>query len=138
MGYRRKSRELALQALFYMDIRDRFLKENLDLFKKYMAPTGLDFFGLLSEGVLENRTDIDQIIDRHSSNWRLHRMSCVDRNIIRIAVYELYYCYDIPAKVSINEAIDIGKKFGTRESGGFINGLLDSIRKNLETKERQG
>lgn len=132
MGYRRKSRELALQALFYMDIRDRFSKETLDLFKKYMAPGSLEFFDYLAGGVLENRADIDKIIDRHSSNWRLHRMSCVDRNIIRIAVYELYYSFDIPAKVSINEAIDIGKKFGTRESGGFINGLLDSIRKNLE------
>jgi N utilization substance protein B len=64
-------------------------------------------------------------------------MSCVDRNILRLAVYELYYCFDIPYKVSINEAIDIGKKFGTRESGGFINGLLDSIRKTLEKNERQ-
>lgn len=135
MGYRRKSRELAIQALFYMDIRDIFLSESLGLFKKYLAPGSSDFFDLLSEGVLENKDDIDGIIDQHSSNWRLHRMSCVDRNILRLAVYELYYCIDIPYKVSINEAIDIGKKFGTRESGGFINGLLDGIRKTLEKRE---
>jgi N utilization substance protein B len=131
MGYRRKSRELALQALFYMDMRDCFGHEAFALFKKYLAPGSSDFLDLLSLGVIENRNDIDKIIDSHSSNWRLHRMSCVDRNILRLAVFELYYCEDIPVKVSINEAIDIGKKFGTRESGGFINGLLDSIRKKI-------
>jgi N utilization substance protein B len=62
-------------------------------------------------------------------------MACVDRNILRVAVYELLYCSDIPAKVSINEAIDIAKKFGASESGSFINGILDSIRTALETKE---
>ena len=137
MGYRRKSRELALQALFYMDIRNGFTEENLELFKKYLTPGSSDFFDLLSGGVLENKDDIDAIIDDHSSNWRLHRMSCVDRNILRLAVYELYYCIDIPSKVSINEGIDIGKKFGTRESGGFINGLLDSIRKRLEQEGQE-
>lgn len=137
MGYRRKARELALQALFYMDIRNSFSMESLKLFKKYLSSGESDFLNLLTDGVLENKDDIDRIIEEHSSNWRLHRMSCVDRNILRLAVYELYYCLDIPYKVSINEAIDIGKKFGTRESGGFINGLLDSIRKNLEKNERQ-
>jgi N utilization substance protein B len=62
-------------------------------------------------------------------------MSCVDRNIMRVAVYELLYCHDIPSKVSINEAIDIGKKFGTQESGAFINGILDSIRIALDKEE---
>ncbi|MGE4520608.1 MAG: transcription antitermination factor NusB [Desulfobacteraceae bacterium] len=137
MGYRRKARELALQALFYMDIRNSFSMESLKLFKKYLSSGESDFLNLLTDGVLENKDDIDRIIEEHSSNWRLHRMSCVDRNILRLAVYELYYCLDIPYKVSINEAIDIGKKFGTRESGGFINGLLDSIRKTLEKNERQ-
>ena len=63
-----------------------------------------------------------------SKNWKITRMSCVDRNIIRIAIFEMLFCKDIPAKVSINEAIDIGKKFGTDESGSFINGIIDSIR----------
>jgi N utilization substance protein B len=137
MGYRRKARELALQALFYMDIRNSFSNESLGLFKKYLSSGESDFLNHLTDGVLENKDDIDKIIEEHSSNWRLHRMSCVDRNILRLSVYELYYCSDIPYKVSINEAIDIGKKFGTRESGGFINGLLDSIRKTLEKNERQ-
>lgn len=137
MGYRRKARELALQALFYMDIRNSFSGESLMLFKKYLSSGESEFLNILTDGVFENKDDIDRIIEDHSSNWRLHRMSCVDRNILRLAVYELYYCSDIPYKVSINEAIDIGKKFGTRESGGFINGLLDSIRKTLENNERQ-
>jgi len=137
MGYRRKARELALQALFYMDMRNSFSGESLMLFKKYLSSGESEFLNILTDGVFENKDDIDRIIEEHSSNWRLHRMSCVDRNILRLAVYELYYCSDIPFKVSINEAIDIGKKFGTRESGGFINGLLDSIRKTLENNERQ-
>ncbi len=123
-----------MQALFYMDIRQSFSHVSLGLFKKYLAPGSSDFFDLLSTGVLEKKDEIDQIIESHSSNWRLHRMSCVDRNILRLAVYELYYCSDIPAKVSINEAIDIGKKFGTKESGSFINGLLDSIRKKNDER----
>ena len=70
----------------------------------------------------------DTVIEQFSSNWKLSRMSCVDRNVLRIAVFELLYCADIPPKVSINEAIDVGKRFGTEESGAFINGILDSIR----------
>ena len=134
MGYRRKSRELVLQALFYMDIRNQFSRKTLELFKKYLTQGESDFFNSLSAGVIENKDDIDKFIEDHSNNWRLNRMSCVDRNILRFAVYELYYCEEIPFKVSINEAIDIGKRFGTRESGSFINGLLDSIRKTLEKK----
>jgi len=75
------------------------------------------------------------MIERVSSNWKLSRMSCVDRNILRVAVYELLYCQDIPSKVSINEAIDVGKKFGTDDSGAFINGILDSIRLTLENED---
>jgi len=77
------------------------------------------------------------LIERFSRNWRLSRMSCVDRNIMRIAVYEMLFCSDIPAKVSINEAIDIGKKYGTEESGAFINGILDSVRIDSEALSLQ-
>ena len=78
------------------------------------------------------RAEIDAIIEDYSSNWKVSRMSCVDRNVMRIAVFELKWCSEIPSKVSINEAIDIGKKFGTDESGAFINGILDSIRIAIE------
>jgi N utilization substance protein B len=86
------------------------------------------FFHRLVDGVQENRKAIDTVIEQFSSNWKLSRMSCVDRNVLRIAVFELLFCADIPPKVSINEAIDVGKRFGTEESGAFINGILDSIR----------
>jgi N utilization substance protein B len=93
------------------------------------------FFLKLVKGVVQGKSEIDSILERFSENWKLNRMSCVDRNTMRIAVYELLYCDDIPYKVSINEAIDMGKKFGTKESGAFINGILDSIRIALEKKE---
>jgi len=95
----------------------------------------LPFFLKLVNGVAHTRSEIDSIIERFSSNWKISRMSCVDRNIMRIAVYELLFCHDIPPKVSINEAIDIGKKFGTEESGAFINGILDSISIAIKGKD---
>ena len=129
MGKRRKTRELALQALFYLDMRGGDAEERLALFLKSREPTqkALPFFLELVRGVTGVRPKIDAIIERFASNWKISRMSGVDRNILRIAVYEMLCREDIPVKVSINEAIDIGKKFGTEESGAFINGILDSI-----------
>ncbi len=86
-------------------------------------------FGLeLVKGVAGRKAQIDDMLTRTSSNWRLSRMDYVDRNVIRIAVYEMVFCEDIPPMVAINEAIDIGKKYGTEKSGAFINGIIDSIR----------
>jgi len=129
-GNRRKSREKAMQALFFMDLNHSISMEGLDLYcKTFTPPPGVyPFFTELMEGVIRYMETIDSSIERFSSNWKISRMAGVDRNILRIAVYELLYCSDIPTKVSINEAIDIGKKFGTKESGAFINGILDSIR----------
>ena len=129
MGYRRKSRELAMQALFFMDSEIYESEEALKLFCRNFNPTDnvRSFFEIIVEGVIKYKSDIDTAISSNSKNWKLSRMSSVDRNILRIAVFELLYCKDIPAKVTINEAIDIGKKFGTGESGAFINGILDSI-----------
>lgn len=137
MGNRRKSRELAMQALFYMDMSQNDSNEMLERFCNNFTPSkkALPFFLMLVKGVVQAGPEIDAIIERFSSNWKLSRMSCVDRNVMRIAVYELLCCHDIPSKVSINEAIDVGKKFGTDESGAFINGILDSIRIALEKKE---
>jgi transcription antitermination protein NusB len=137
MGNRRKSRELAMQALFYMDMSRNGPNGLLDRFCENFKPpiNVLPFFLKLVEGVLGAKPDIDRIIERFSDNWKLRRMSCVDRNMMRIAVYEMLYCSDIPPKVSINEAIDVGKKFGTEESGAFINGILDSIRMAIENEE---
>ncbi|UCH20499.1 MAG: transcription antitermination factor NusB [Deltaproteobacteria bacterium] len=130
MGKRRRSRELALQALFYMDMSKEASEEALERFCVNFNPpdSARPFFFKIITGVLKYLPQIDALIERFSKNWRIGRMSFVDRNVLRIAVYELLCCSDIPPKVTINEAIDIAKKFGTAESGAFINGIIDSIR----------
>ncbi len=129
MGTRRKSRELAMQALFCMDVlkneSDELMGGLAEMLK--LAPDINRFYMTLIRGVINNKTRIDQLIEQFSSHWKINRMGCVDRNILRIATYELLYCQDIPPKVSINEAVDIGKLYGTEESGSFINGILDGI-----------
>jgi len=137
MGNRRKSRELAMQALFYIDMSQNDSNDLLERFCVNFNPSkkARPFFLKLVNGVVHEKSEIDSIIEKFSDNWKISRMSCVDRNIIRIAVYELLYCQDIPPKVSINEAIDVGKKFGTELSGAFINGILDSVRMALKKKE---
>ena len=122
-----------MQALFYMDRQDNASVQMLESFCDNFRPPkkARPFFLRLVNGVIETRGDIDSLIERFSKNWKIYRMSCVDRNVMRIAVYELLYCEDIPPKVSINEAVDVGKKFGTEESGAFINGIMDSIRDAL-------
>ena len=139
MGIRRKARERALQALFFADMCRYDAEDALRLFCTHFNPSEpiLSFFTLLTEGVVQNRRSIDVIIERFSKHWKLGRMSCVDRNILRVAVFEMLCCTDIPDKVSINEAIEIGKKFGTEDSGAFINGILDSIRLAMETETLQ-
>lgn len=126
-----------MQALFSMDMNCGFSEQMLVDYCRCFPPNrrAYPFFERLTAGVLKSKSEIDRVIERYSSNWKVQRMACVDRNILRVAVYELLYCSDIPAKVSINEAIDIAKKFGASESGAFINGILDSIRTALETKE---
>lgn len=140
MGNRRKSRELAMQALFYMDMSQNDQNDSNEMIERFcnnFAPSKkvLPFFLKIVKGAIQAKAEIDSILEDFSDNWKLSRMSCVDRNIMRVAVYELLYCHDIPSKVSINEAIDIGKKFGTQESGAFINGILDSIRIALDKEE---
>jgi N utilization substance protein B len=123
-----------MQALFFMDMKQDLSDEMLACYcgnfppSKQLSP----FFQDLVRGVIHAKSEIDTMIERYSNNWKLSRMSCVDRNVMRIAVFELLFCKDIPSKVSINEAIDVGKRFGTDESGAFINGILDSIRIALE------
>ena len=137
MGNRRRSRELAMQALFYMDIRRIASDAVLDSFCRAFRTSNKEdaFFTELVTGVIDSRANIDALIERFSSHWKISRMSCVDRNVMRIAVYEMLYRTDIPSKVSINEAIDVGKKYGTEESGAFINGILDSIHLAIENRE---
>ena len=123
-----------MQALFYIDSRQCNLDEGLDLFCRSCLPPKKTrpLFMKLVSGVSVGRLQIDALIERFSSNWKVSRMSGVDRNILRIAVFELMGCPDIPTRVTLNEAIDIGKRFGTEESGAFINGILDSINQAVE------
>jgi N utilization substance protein B len=138
MGTRRRSRELAMQALFQIEMNQDHSGEALELFCKHfrVPKNAKPFFLRLVEGVREFQHQIDPLITSFSKNWKISRMSRADRNIMRVAVYELLYCDDVPPKVSINEAIDIGKKFGTEDSGAFINGILDGIRISLEKENR--
>ena len=128
-----------MQALFFMDVNQNTSNEMVERFCDCFNPPdrARPFFLELVRGVLSALGQLDSIIERFSKNWRISRMSPVDRNIIRIAAYEIICCSDIPAKVSINEAIDIGKKFGTEESGAFINGIIDSIRIAHEKEDFQ-
>ncbi len=134
-GNRRKAREIALQILYQLDVQDQLTSEQAaglfwQHFAREAAATDGDepsrgFADQLVRGVRENLAEIDALIGRASRNWRLERMARVDRNLLRLAIYEMKYCSDTPAKVAINEAIEIAKRFGTAESPAFVNGILD-------------
>jgi len=134
MGRRRKAREVALQFLYQLDLggdhdpapyeRDFWARHPVDAETRAYAEA-------LVRGTKLNQAKIDQLIAQVAEHWDLERMAVVDRNILRVAAYELLWHAETPAKVTINEAIDIAKKFGTKESGRFINGILDRIHKEL-------
>jgi N utilization substance protein B len=130
LGVRRRAREIALQVLYQREFNRVETEQALTLFwdNFEVLKGSMDFSERIIRGVEEHREDLDHIIEKYSSHWKIDRMAHVDRNILRIAVYELLYCNDIPPKVAINEAIDIGKKFGSEDSGAFINGVLDRVR----------
>lgn len=129
MSDRRKAREYALQILFQRDMMRG--RETLDLegfwAERNVTAQVRQFADVLVTGVLENLGEIDDLIRRYAENWSLERMAVVDRNTLRSAVYELLYLGDIPAKVTINEALEVIKKYGDVQSGAFINGILDRI-----------
>ena len=137
MGKRRKARELAVQVLFHLEYNPGDPGEGFDLLCESFSPsTQIRAFSRgLVLGVWENKEDLDRLIGQASRNWRIERMSRVDRNILRVAVFEVLYMGDIPPKVSIDEAVELGKKYGTEDSGAFINGVLDHIYNKLHIKE---
>jgi transcription antitermination protein NusB len=139
MGSRRRSREIALQVLYQMDMTGADPQTAIaSYYGSFDAPpTVREFFERLVLGVAVHREEIDRIIVSASQHWRLERMPVVDRNILRIAVYEMLHCTDIPPKVSINEAIDLGKTYGSEESGAFINGILDHVLPELHRGSAQ-
>jgi len=163
MGKRRESRERAVQFLFQHDLNppenlDGALNEFWDTQRaaaiaeekgpatwgqpvELPPPTAEEaetrlFADPLIRGVLEHRAAIDDHIRRHARNWEFHRIAAVDRNIMRLAIFEMLYREDIPPIVSINEAVDIAKKFSTQDSGKFVNGILDKVRSELMRPSR--
>ena len=158
MGKRREARERAVQFLFQHDLNppenlDRALNEFWDTQRaaaiagekgpatwgqpvELPPPTAGEaemrlFADPLIRGALEHRDAIDEHIKKHAKNWEFHRIAAVDRNIMRLAIYEMLFREDIPPIVSINEAVDIAKKFSTQDSGKFVNGILDKVRSEL-------
>lgn len=131
MGHRRQSREAALQLLFQVEFSNQPPLEVAKLFwEENPVSEEVRLFGDdLFLGTMRNLKEIDFLIESSSTNWKLSRMASVDRNILRMSAYELIYLEDIPSSVTINEAVEIAKKYGTEESPGFINGILDKIAK---------
>ena len=127
---RRKAREHALQILFQLDIRKE--KPSAIALKRFWAEYDADdevrsFAEELVKGTYKHLSKINDLIHQCAKNWSLDRMALVDRNVLRMAVYEILFRMDIPTSVTINEAIEIAKKYGTEESGSFVNGILDSV-----------
>ncbi len=141
--FKRLGRELAMQFLFECDLAGTDnLAENLENFWSQAEHSGefpnsrifrkaRAYAEKIISGVCENETEIDSLISETSDKWAISRMSAVDRNIIRVAVFELFHCPDIPALVSINEAIEIAKDYSSSKSGNFINGLLNTIKDKI-------
>jgi len=145
MGKRRLSRELTLKFLYQYDV---YIEQNRELnnfdeqLEGFLITQDVindieikDFFIVLAKGVCDNRDSIDEIISKYSDNWKVSRISRIDLNILRIAIYEMLNLSNIPHPVTINEAVDIAKKYGNNESGSFINGIVDRVRIALEKGE---
>jgi len=131
MGARRKARELALQMLFQFDMAGNapdMIVSTFEDFQKSKANTR-EFAEKIFRGTVTHIQEIDDMIQAQADNWRLSRMAVVDRNIIRMSIYEFMHETDTPKLVIIDEAIEIAKKFGTQKSSQFINGILDGILK---------
>lgn len=139
MKKRTRARELALQFLYQNDLvglgvdkADDFLREEeKDVETRRFAKR-------LVEGTLDHREEVDEVIQSVAQNWNISRMAVIDRNVLRLATHELLHCPDIPPKVAINEAIEIGKRFSTQNSGAFINGILDKIMNRAAGKAKSG
>ena len=137
MATRHAARAWAMQVLFSLDFNPLTPDQALALFwKNQLADEKSQrFTGELVRGVRENQEQLDTIIRRHAANWNLQRINAVDRNILRVALFEMQHRPDIPPIVSINEAVDLAKRFSGDESGKFINGILDQARLALSAAE---
>jgi len=127
---RSRGRELALQFLYQVDLRGTDVLDDLHGFlrdEESDADTAR-FAESLVRGTVGKQSEVDAMIQSVAQNWKLERMAAIDRNVLRLGAYEMLFVPDVPPKVSINEAIELGKRYSTQNSGGFINGILDKIR----------
>jgi N utilization substance protein B len=139
MGLRRTARECALQMLYQLDIGKQSKDEILRTFwlmNDHPAKVR-EFADQLFEGTIRQLKEIDKVIQQHTKHWRLNRMAAVDRNVLRLAVYEFLSGSRTPETVVINEALDIARKFSTQESAQFVNGVLDSVKNAITDKRRK-
>ena len=136
MRVRTRGRELALQFLYAVDLQGADYRERLDGFLhdelggKPREAEASDYARRLVDGVILHRPAIDQLLTEAAQNWGLLRMATIDRNALRIGCYEMLHEPEVPTKVAINEAIELAKRYSTEQSGAFVNGILDRIRKD--------
>ena len=131
-GKRRKSREIVLKLLYGLELNPKSPEEALDDYCSLNEIEKIDEFALEHfKGIIEEKENIDQFIKNYVKNWKIERIALIDKNIMRIAIFEMLKLPDIPHVVSINEAVDIAKKFSTQDSGKFVNGILDKINKDM-------
>jgi N utilization substance protein B len=137
MGKRRKAREIALMVLYELEFRSRDATRVLEEFWKDRPtlPEVKEFADSLVRGTVDHSPEIDALIAANATHWSLARIALVERNILRLATYELLYRHDVPEKVAINEAIELAKLYGSEESGAFVNGILDQIRLHLSSRQ---
>lgn len=134
MKARRKAREIALQFLYQWEVRgDEVLPEMTEvLVRDRRTPDVVEYVETLVHGTIQRLDEIDPLIDGAAEHWSLARMAVVDRNVLRLATYEMGWQRErVPAKVAINEAIELGKRFSTAQTGAFVNGVLDRVRQSL-------
>ena len=139
MRKRTLSREIALRVLYAWEITKDPPEECLERYwasGEEVSPDIRQFAEALIAGVFANREEIDRIIAAYATNWDIGRMATVDRNVMRIAAFELLFIEDMPSKVAINEAIEMAKKYGDKDSGKFVNGILDKISKTEAKREK--
>ena len=139
MGKRRKAREAAVQYHFWRDLQRGDMPEKIDEFWDFnpVKASIREFAQPLIDGMATHMSEIDDRIRRYCENYEFNRIAPVDRNVLRLAIYEMLYRDDIPPVVSINEAIEVAKTFGGGDSGRFVNGILDRVRKDLTRPSRE-
>jgi len=134
---RRKAREKALKVLFQIDLVSADPEEALAYVLSDNSSCDIDYVKKIITGVLKKRSELNKVIKETSKYWDLERMACVDRNIMRIALYELLCEQGIPLNVAVNEAVELAKKYGSEDSGRFVNGILGKVVEDIKNTNKR-